>query len=396
MRTALVAALRHSSDGSRRAGLSLAGRTVLARQVELLRELGCERILCLCERVDATVLEVQAGVEQSGGSFQALRGFLHLPALVRAEDELIILADGVLPEPALAASLFAHTPPRFVAALPANSPLVARYPQDFERIDARHHWAGLLAMRGAPVQQLADFPPDSDAISLLLRLALQAGTPIGELPDTVETPGQWLLADDSALLAEQERALIAAATGTPDWRAPATALVRLAARKTPPGVLGPRGLAAVLSGTLLLLAGAGLAVWGSGAGGLALAAAGALTGAFGVALGRLRQRLLATRSRRMSQRWTMQSIDLLAALALLLALSPWPQTEPLAVLGPVTVGLARLLNRWAPLSPLGPLADRPVLLTLLALAALSGLLAKATAVFAIILLGGLLLHSEQN
>ncbi|OBV12529.1 hypothetical protein [Erythrobacter dokdonensis] len=396
MRTALVAALRHSSDGTLRAGLSLAGRTVLARQVDLLRELGCERILCLCEKVDAVVLQVQADVEASGGTFEALSGFLRLPALVRAEDELVILADGILPDLAPAHALFSAPPLRFVAALPPTSPLVMRYPQDFERIDAEHHWAGLLAMRGAPVQHLADFPPDSDAISLLLRLALQAGTPFRELPATADAPGQWLLADDSAMVAEQERALIIAATGSSDWRAPATALARIAARRTPPQALEQRSLVAACCGALLLVAGAGLAGWGTPAWGMALASGGALAMTFAGALGRLRQRLVGKRSGFVTGERAGVAIDILAALAVLLALAPWPQAEPLAVLGPVTIGLARLLNRWAPSSRLGPLAERPVLLTLFALAAGFGLLAKATALVALFLLFGLLLRGERN
>lgn len=396
MRTALVAALRHSADGPLRAGLPLAGRTVLARQVDLLREFGCERILCLCERIDENILAVQTTVEQAGGTFQALRGFLHLPALVRADDELVILADGALPDPALARTLLAGGPPRFVAALPAASLLVTRHPRDFERIDAQHHWAGLLVMRGAPVQQLADFPPDSDAISLLLRLALQAGTPCREVPLETDAPGSWLLADDSAMLAQQEHALVMAATGTPDWRAPATALAGIAARRTPPRVLEARGLIAALAGVLLLVAGAGLAAWGSAAGGLGLAAAGALALAFSVALGRLRGRLLGTRSGLVTPQASGWTIDALAGLATLLALSPWPQTQPLAMLGPVTIGLARLANRWAPSSPVGPLADRPVLLAALALCAAIGRLPEATALFALVLLGGLLLQGARN
>lgn len=399
MRTALIAARRQSSDGSLRAALQLAGRSVLARQVDILRaEAGCERILCLCEEVDAEILAVQREVEAEGGTFQALRGFLHLPALVHADEELVVLADGLLPAPDVLRALFASVsqPPRFVAALPAASPLVSRHGDDFERIDATWHWAGVLAMRGLAVQQLADFPPDADAVSLLLRLALQAGTPRRDLSEAAQVPGAWLLADDTALLAEQERALISAAAGTVDWHAPAMALVRFAARKTPPGTLAPRALMAMSAGVVLLATGAGVAGWGKAAAGLALAAGGALATDFALALGLLRERLGGTRSGLVTPARAGSVVDAFAAVAVLLALSPAPLAAPLAVLGPVTIGLARLLNLRAPGSPLSPLAERPILLGLLAMAALFGLLAETTALAALILLSGLLLRAPRN
>ncbi|MFN9497765.1 MAG: hypothetical protein ACK57E_04770, partial [Erythrobacteraceae bacterium] len=77
MRTALIAALKRTDNGALRAGLPLAGRSVLARQVDLLRALGCDKILCLCKNADGEVLRAQQAVEAAGGTFQALRGFLH-------------------------------------------------------------------------------------------------------------------------------------------------------------------------------------------------------------------------------------------------------------------------------------------------------------------------------
>lgn len=399
MRTALIAARKQNSDGRLRAMLPLAGRSVLARQIDMLRgEAGCERFVCLCPAIDAETLAIQQEIEAAGGTFQVLRGFLHLPALVRADDELVVLADGLLPGSGMVRAFFetGPQPPRFVAALPSSSQLVSRHPEDFERIDATRHWAGLLAMRGAPVQQLADFPPDADAVSLLLRMALQAGTPCRELPGSVDAPGQWLLADDNALLAEHERALIIAAAASPDWRAPASALAHLAARKTPPGALAQRALIATIAGLVLLVVGAGLAGSGKTAAGLALAAGGALAGAFALALARLRERLVGSRSGLLTPASTGLAVDGLAALAVLLALSPWPRAEALAVLGPVAIGLARLLNRWVPGSALGPVAERPVLLVLLAMAGPFGRLPEATALFALILLAGLLLREPRN
>jgi hypothetical protein len=395
MRTGLVAAQKRTATGATRAAMPLAGRTVLARQVDLLRMLGCERILCLCDRVDEEILHLQQAVESTGGTFQALRGFLHLPALVRSDDDLVILADGVLPDPVLVASLFAETtPPRFVTAFPAENPLVVLHPDDFERIDAGRHWAGVLAMRGAPVQHLADFPPDADAVSLLLRLALQAGTPCRELPDDRVATESWLLATDEAALTAQEDALITRAAGEADWRRPCQAAARLLARRLAPRGLARGPLIALASALLLLIGGATASAFGVAAAGLGLAAGGTFAAALADALARLQRELLGDGPSERALAWSGRVADGLAALTLWLALAPAPVAEPLAVLGPVVVGLARLASDSVPALALP--ADRMVLMGALALGAATGVLPLVAAMFALVLLGGLLLRGMPD
>jgi hypothetical protein len=249
------------------------------------------------------------------------------------------------------------------------------------------------------VQQLADFPPDADAVSLLLRLALQAGTPCRDVPEAEQAPDVWVLADDIALLAAQEQALIARASGTPDWQAPSAALAGLSARR-----LAPRGLArgpllgAMIAG-VLLLSGIAAAGWGAAAAGLGLAALGVLAAALAKALAGLARYLLGEGPGvRVLPGVPGCVVDALAAGATFLALSPWPSLEPLAALGPVVIGLARLTGReqGALARPLAALADRAVLLGVMALAATLGLLPQVTALLAAVLLAGLLLRDARN
>ncbi|MGC5220835.1 hypothetical protein, partial [Escherichia coli] len=82
--------------GALRAALPLAGRSVIAWQAALLRALGCERVLCLAETSGGTVLELQHMLEGQGVQFHTLRGLAAIPALVRAEDDLVVLADGLV------------------------------------------------------------------------------------------------------------------------------------------------------------------------------------------------------------------------------------------------------------------------------------------------------------
>ncbi|QDH34801.1 hypothetical protein E2E27_10985 [Porphyrobacter sp. YT40] len=394
-----MAALRRSDDGRPRAALPIAGRPVLAWQAALLEALGVERVLCLVESPSPELLAVQHDLERRGIGFHALQSFAALPALVRAEDDLIVVADGLVPDPdrAHAALGEAGAWQRAVAALPADHPLTAPHPDDFERIDAARRWAGVLAMRGAPVQQLADFPPDSDAISLLLRLASQAGTPCHDLAATDMAEGRWLLASDAAQLREAERAMIARAAPPPDWRAPLAGLAALVVR-----ALAPKGLAqgVTLAGGIalvLLLAAVMTSAFGPAAAGIALAGLGAIAAQIAAS----QSALVAGLQRRSADRRhsgtpaLAAAIDALAALCLWFALAPWPQWQPLAALGPVAIGLARLAGRGEEGALVVISGDRAALLLALALAAVFGLLPEALGCLALGLLAALLLRKPR-
>ena len=91
--------------------------------------------------------------------------------------------------------------------------------------------------------------------------------------------------------------------------------------------------------------------------------------------------------------WLQIAVDCAAAAVLVLALSAPATIVPMALLGAVLIGLARLT---LPPAPLAPLADRSVLLGLLALAAATGLLPEATALAALLFTGGLLLPQTRD
>lgn len=398
MRTGLIAAVTRTNAGELRAELLLAGRSVLAWQAALMRDLGAERILCLCEEPSGEVLRLQHAVEADGAAFHALSGFAALPALVRAEDELIILRDGLVPDPSLVRGLIdsGPLPHRGIACLPADHLLVTRYPEDFERIDAARHWAGLLVMRGAPVQQLADFSDDSDAVSVLLRLALQDGTPCREVPQATLEPEAWLLAESARAVALHEKALIAQAAPQADWRAPmATLAAALVQRVVPRGLAQGAAIAAGFA-LLLVLGGAVMAALGVAAGGLALAAVGAFAARVSGSYARTKARLFrqdTAASHGTAIDWV---IDFLAALTVWFALSPWPEWTPMAVCGPLALGLARLAAQDNGSAVAAMASDRASHFALLALAASFGLLPEAVAAVALSLLVVLLLRKTAN
>lgn len=397
MRIGLIAALRRTKTGVLRAELPLAGRSVLAWQVALLHALGAERVLCLCETTGAEITALQHAVEAGGAEFHALKGFAALPALVRAEDDLIILRDGLVPDQAVVLGLLcsANGLQRLIAAIPADHPLAAAHSEDFERIDAARHWAGVMAMRGAPVQQLADFPADADAISLLLRLALQAGTPCRALTQHALVPENWLLAHGSQAVAAHEQALIARAASDADTRAPFAVLAARLVRLLAPRGLERGGMAAGAAAFVLLPGAVMLAAFGSVAAALGLAALGTFAAEISRLYSALAHRLRQTPPEARGGKALAVVVDGLAALTLWFALAPWPEWEPLAVLGPLVTGLARLAARSGEDALAALASDRTSLLLVLALAAAAGLLHETIACLALGLLAALLLRARS-
>lgn len=400
MRIGLISALRRSEDAGLRAVLPLAGRSVLAWQATLLGSLGVGQIICLIDTATACeeVLKLQHALEAGGTAFHALKNFASIPALVRADDNLVILADGLLPDPAIVRVILGGEGALAcaVATIPADHQLAAEHPEDFERIDAARCWAGVLAMRGAPVQQLAGMPADADAISVVLRLALQAGTPGRDITNRDLLPENWLLAVSNAALAKHETGLVARAASPADWRAPGMALASALVR-----ALSPRGLAqgALMAGGLglALLLGAVLsAAFGSAAVALTMAGLGAFAAQVTLEFTRIASRLQRNEPKARASAVLGVVVDIIASLTLWFSLAPWPAWEPLAALGPSVVGLARIVARASD-SPLAPSApDRASLLLLLAAAAMFGWLPEAISCLALGLLTALLLRRSRD
>lgn len=399
MRIALISALKRTETGELRAELRLAGRSILAWQVDLLSALRTERVICLCSAVEGEVLRLQHEVEAAGAAFHALIGFVGLAALVRAEDDLLILSDGVLPDPLLAPDLVKTDAAwrRVIVCLPADHAMVAGAPDDFERIDAARNWAGLLVMRGAPVQHLATFSDDADAVSLLLRLALQARTPCHDLGPSQLEPGMWNLADSVAAVDTHERDLMARAVLPRDFRAPLIALADMVV-----GALAPRGMGhgtTVAGGFAFVLALGGIvaAAFGAQTIGLACAASAAFSGTVAAGYAGLARRLKRQSGPIPGEAAYRVAFDALAALTLWFALAPLPEWTALAICGPLLIGLARLAGQEEAKAPLSAFwRDRASLLGVLTIAALAGVMPEMAAFLAATALGALLLSKRSD
>ncbi len=191
MRLALLSALAGppgtSGTGAaeRPAFRRFAGKSVLAHQLDCAAHLGCERVLCHAAAFGPDLGAAKAHAERLGLRFDIADSIPRIQSLVTAGDEVILIADGVLPDQALLVEGLSSGPA--VLAFPADPALE----QGFERLDATRAWSGALRTRGDSVARLADLPPDCDLASSLLRIALQAGARVTELTVAPLTEGTW-------------------------------------------------------------------------------------------------------------------------------------------------------------------------------------------------------------
>ncbi|MEM1052041.1 MAG: hypothetical protein AAGI28_08095 [Pseudomonadota bacterium] len=236
MRIALISAVKLTPKGELRAELELAGRSVLAWQVDFALDSGCERVICLCDRNSVVTLEEQRRVENLGLSFHAARNLLQFRNLVRSDDHIFAQLDGlVLGGSALndvkkandAAEIGLYT-------LAANHVLSESHPADFERLDRERHWAGILGIPGGCLEALDEMPDDVDTMSLLLRLGLQARIPCKTVSSALLDDDQWLLVSDEQAMERRSDAVIAASVVRTSWSGPGTfaaaAVVRSSAK----------------------------------------------------------------------------------------------------------------------------------------------------------------------
>lgn len=238
-----------------RAFLRVGGITVARQQLALALALRCERIVCIAHGLSAQLIELQHLAEGQGAQFNVIPGPRLLAGLITANDELLVLADGLFASTAETAALLEQG--QAVLVQPIDQGLAA----GFERIDLNHAAAGAMRIPGRLVERIADLPPDCDAASSLQRIALQSG--LRQVP--IPGPGQealfWTLVrnDDEAHAIEpqwiRQRTQDSAPLGPSRW------LARLAVRRLGPALLhagsGARTLAVAAAALVLLALGTG-------------------------------------------------------------------------------------------------------------------------------------------
>ncbi len=387
MRVALISLIERAGDAPETslAALSLAGRSLAERQLELVLGLGCERIVCLSNGLGRDIIALQHQAEASGAKFNLIAGPRQLAGMVNSADELVVVAGGLLPAAGEAKSALAGG--AGVLVLPVEAGIAA----GFERIDLNHAWAGVLAMPGTLVERLSQLPPDCDAISALLRIALQGRVPERALPEAVLAERRWALVTSAAQLEELEPEWLRRQIAPPSPFAPGRAIARIGIRAGGAKLLAKGWKPGFLAAGGALLAGFGVvAAWfEQGASGIALCGLGWLTVEAGDALASLgRTGLDGQRKESRALPLAAIAIDLAFVAVLALAL-PGTRAErlfaPLVLLGLTRVAGALIGGKWAQL-----VQDRVALALLLVLASSAAALLPAIQLFSLALIAALL------
>lgn len=260
-----------------RAFLRVGGAPVANHQLGLLLALECQRIVVLARDLSPGLLAVQQAAEARGAQFHVAADARGLSRLVTANDELVVLSDGLLADHDAARALLDRGPT--VLAQPVEAGLAA----GFERIDLNTATAGALRMPGRLATQLAELPADCDVPSALTRIALQGGVPLCEIAPELRSGGRWLLVrNDADARAVQDEWLRATVSGG-EVATPIAALSRTLVLSLGQRLLqgGAGALYCMVASFVLLLLASGLGWFEFVASGLLAAALAALLARIG-------------------------------------------------------------------------------------------------------------------
>lgn len=367
----------------------LAGARLVDRQLDIALAGGCETVACLANTVGREVIALQHRAEAAGARFIALRDPHKLSGIVAAQDELLVLEAGVLPDEE---SVLRHLAKPGVLVFPED-PAIA---QGYERVDAHFAWAGALLVRGNAVEQLAHLPGDVDAPSALLRIALQSGTRTYPLERRLLEEHGWLRDPSAEELAARERSWVSGHADVAPFTAPGLAIAeRLGVRLAQDTLVGnlPRilALSSAIAGLLALTsAAAGWVVPGFGL--VALAA-------IFFAMEEVVRRVAHAGQLRPRVPLLVRALTVLLdpLLVILIARASPEDSEwlrlfvPIVLLGLLHLGERNAARRWR-----RSYADRVTLTALLAPAAIFGIVQPVVAILALAVLLSLFLTSEPQ
>lgn len=238
-----------------RAFLQVGGATVAQHQLALCTAIECQRVICVARGLGPDLVNLQHAAEAAGIQFHVVMGARQTVGLVTANDELVVLADGLLAAPAGATPLLEAGHGMLVLPVETGVPL------GFERIDINHASAGMIRIPGRLVERLSELPPDCDVASALTRIALQAGVAQRPVPLEARDGVSWRIVRDEAEAHAIETGWIDLHMQQSRATTLGTAVARLGVRAFGPALLhagtGENALSAGAAVFLLMALGAG-------------------------------------------------------------------------------------------------------------------------------------------
>ena len=267
MRVAVLSLIEAAGPGpgGLRGYLPIGGRSLLRHQIGLALSLGARRIVVMAEAISGELVALQHFAEAGGAQFHVVATARALVPLLAPEDDAIVLGDGLLAMPEGLRELIEVGP--VVLTLPVETAL----PLGFERIDINNASAAVMRFPGRIAAGLADLPPEWNAQSALLRLAVQGRVAQRSVPVALLDDGRWSIVrtEDEAHLAERRWLRLHTRFAGQGAATPGERIAMAVVNRFGPAVLhaGTRpALVGIAAGTLGLL--------GSGAGWLGTFAAG--------------------------------------------------------------------------------------------------------------------------
>jgi len=367
VRIALIT-IADSPAGDGAGGALVAGRPVALRQLEFALALGCGKVICLGHGAAPEAIALRHAAERGGAQFQVVRGVRDLPAAVRGDDALLVLAHGLLPESRSAFELLKEG--QGVLVLPAD----AGWSAGFERLDLTSAWGGAMVMPGRLVDRLDQLPEDAEPVAGLLRIARQAGVPERPLPESELSERRWQIVRTAEAAAALEPAWLRRRLPAVSPFRPTAWLARAVLRRTGSTLAGSRRAAAGLAAGAVLAVLGGLAAGWFGMPSLAFAAlaAAALLTEAGEALDLLGRSIFQAQTRPSRRFFIMLAIFDAALVAIgFLAIDGSRAHRVFAPLA--AVGLLRIMPPWPERGWRALAADRGLVALLLALASGFGL-----------------------
>lgn len=245
---------------------TLAGRSLVRHQLDFALAQGCQKIIVHGHGASRDAIELRHAAEAAGAQFQIVRGVRDLPATVRGDDQLLVLAHGLLPDSVAAFDQLMEG--YGVLVLPAE----AGWSAGFERLDLAAAWGGAMVVPGRLVAQLDPLPEDTEPVAALLRIARQAGVPERPLAERELAEGRWQIVRNPEAVRAIEPAWLRRRLPPVSPYRPTAWLARALVRRFGSGWLNKRGATiAFPAATVVLLAG-GLAFAWYGLSALAFAA----------------------------------------------------------------------------------------------------------------------------
>ena len=151
--------------------LALANGTIALAQIDLAKTLNADEVVCLVEAVPNGVDVIEDYCMRLGMSFTLVRAVADISVRLASDDEVLLIADGLVASPAESARLQAERGTFLLVLDPGDRG--GAMAERFERIDMNHLWAGIAVLRGSDLFEVRALPEDRNIQSATLRVAVQ-------------------------------------------------------------------------------------------------------------------------------------------------------------------------------------------------------------------------------